>query len=181
MKKLFLIVVCIVQAACSSAPTATNNESIQDITAKPRSQEAIQKETPTDEERSCKHSDTEFRCVQYVRNYDADTVTFDIPNVPTVIGKEMPIRLFGIDAPEIKSSNECERTKAREAQHFVQQLLSTAKRIDLVDIGREKYFRLLAKIKIDGRDLTESLIQKGFGYAYYGETKQNVDWCKPLK
>ncbi|MBK8202473.1 MAG: thermonuclease family protein [Bdellovibrionales bacterium] len=69
----------------------------------------------------------------------------------------------------------------QHAKLFVQKLMVSAKRIDLVDVGREKYFRLLAKIKIDGKDLTSMLIQKGIGYAYYGETKKHVDWCKTLK
>ena len=50
----------------------------------------------------CKHDDTTFRCVEYVRNYDGDTITVNIPNTPPIIGIKMPIRISGIDTPEIK-------------------------------------------------------------------------------
>jgi endonuclease YncB( thermonuclease family) len=183
--RVVLISCLLMLSACASAPPqpcSQDSQPIQDISAKPRNQQDVEKDTPTEAETSCKHDDRTFRCVEYVRNYDADTVTFNIPNVPAIIGKEMPIRLFGIDVAEIKGSSRCEKEVAQQAKLFVQKVLMSAKRIDLVDVGREKYFRLLAKIRADGKDLTDMLIQKGFGYPYFGETKaKDVDWCRPLK
>lgn len=44
---------------------------------------------------------------QYLGNYDGDTVSFNIPNVPDVFGKNISVRVYGIDTPEKKSKNLC--------------------------------------------------------------------------
>lgn len=82
---------------------------------------------------------------------------------------------------EIKGATECEKAKAREARQFVQQTLQAAKRIDLVDLGKEKFGRILARVIYDGRDLNELLVKKGFAYRYFGERKVQRDWCRPLQ
>ena len=108
---------------------------------------------------SCTHDESNFRCVKYVRNYDADTVTFDIPNIHPLIGKEVAIRVNGVDAPEIKTKNKCEKAKAYHAKEVVGKLLKNAKRIDLENIQRGKFFRIIADIKIDGKSLTRYLLK----------------------
>ena len=42
-------------------------------------------------------------------------------------------------------------------------MLKQAGRIDLVDVGRGKYFRILASVVADGKDLAAILIEKGVG------------------
>jgi len=44
----------------------------------------------------------DFVGVQYVRAYDADTLTVNLKNLPSVFGEELGIRVAGIDAPEIR-------------------------------------------------------------------------------
>lgn len=60
----------------------------------------------------------------------------------------------------------------------MQQELSTSKIIILKDCKRDKYFRILARIDYDGKDLTTELLSRGYGYAYYGDTKKKIDYCK---
>lgn len=127
---------------------------------------------------SCKHDQTNFRCVKYVRNYDADTVTFNIPNVHPLIGKKINIRVSGVDTPEIRTKNKCEKEKGKYAKGLVTNLLKNAKRIDLENIKRGKYFRVVADIKIDGQYLSKYLLRNGLAYPYYGKTKKKLDWCK---
>lgn len=115
---------------------------------------------------------------QYIGNYDGDTVSFNIPNLPDVFGKDISVRLYGIDTPEKKSKNKCEKERAILVQKFVEQELSNAKVIILEDCKRDKYFRILAEINYDGKDLTTELLERGYGYAYYGDTKKKVDYCK---
>ena len=62
-------------------------------------------------EESCVHDDSSFRCVKYVKNYDADTITFNVPNVHPLIGKKINIRVLGVDTPEIRTKNKCENLK----------------------------------------------------------------------
>lgn len=129
-------------------------------------------------EQPCSHDASNFRCVKYVKNYDADTVTFDIPNVHPLIGNRINIRVSGVDTPEIRTKNTCEKSKGRDAKKIVANLLKHAKRIDLENVKRGKYFRVVADVKIDGQSLSYYLLKNGLAYAYDGGTKKKVDWCK---
>jgi micrococcal nuclease len=125
----------------------------------------------------CTHSRTAFRCVKYIRNYDGDTLTMEIPGVHPLLGEKIGVRVRGIDTPEIKGKRPCEKDSARNARKLVEAELKNAKRIDLVDIGRDKYFRIDADVIVDGRNLGELLIKNNLAYRYDGGTKQIIDWC----
>lgn len=127
----------------------------------------------------CKHDKSTFRCVKYARNYDADTITVSIPNIHKFFGEKISVRLFGVDAPEIKTKDKCEKRLAREAKEYVASVLSKSKRIDLVDVKKDKYFRLLSDVIIDGQSLRSLLFKHNYAYPYYGKTKRKVNWCKP--
>lgn len=129
----------------------------------------------------CKHDDSTFRCVEYVRNYDADTITFNVPGVHPIIGNKINVRVSGIDTPEVRTKNSCEKDKARNAKKLVANLLKNAKRIDLVNVKRDKYFRINADVVIDGKALSHYLLKNGLAYAYDGGTKPKVDWCKAVR
>lgn len=131
--------------------------------------------------KDCNHDATSFRCVEYVKNYDADTITFNIPSVHPLIGKQINVRVLGVDTPEVRTKNKCEKDKGRNAKRLVKSLLKQAKRIDLVNIKRGKYFRVVADVVIDGQSLSTYLLKNGLAYAYNGRTKAKVDWCKPLR
>lgn len=125
----------------------------------------------------CIHSEKAFRCVRYVKNYDADTITVDIPNVHPLIGKNISIRVRHIDAPEMKGSLPCEKEVSRMARNLVENLLKNAKVIDLENVDRDKYFRILADVMVDGKNLKEFLIKNNLAYSYDGGTKKKIDWC----
>ena len=42
---------------------------------------------------------------QIVDVYDGDTFKIDLPNMHPLFGKEIAIRLFGVDTPEIKGTS----------------------------------------------------------------------------
>lgn len=126
----------------------------------------------------CKHDAQTFRCVKYVKTHDGDTITVEIQNVPPIIGHNISVRVKGIDAPEISGSGACERQQARAAQELVQKSLSTAKRIDLANLQRDKYFRLLADVLVDGKSLKQIVMDAHLAYAYNGGTKQKINWCE---
>lgn len=129
-------------------------------------------------ETDCQHTPTRFNCVKYIKNYDGDTITFDIPGVHELLGKKIGVRVRDIDTAELKTKNPCEKQVARISQKLVENLLKNAKRIDLANIGRDKYFRIDADVLIDGRNLKDILIQQNLAYSYDGGTKPKVDWCK---
>lgn len=126
----------------------------------------------------CTHDANTFKCVQYVKNYDADTITFNIKNVHPIIGRNISVRVRHIDTPEIKSSSSCEKVAARTAQRLVESLLKNAKRIDITNVDKDKYFRLLGDVVVDGKLLSGLLLKNNLAYGYEGGKKESIDWCK---
>jgi endonuclease YncB( thermonuclease family) len=104
--------------------------------------------------------------------YDGDTLRVAIDNYPAIIGDNMPVRIFGIDTPELNSKDNQERAAAYRARNYLRSLLKGAKVIELRNIRREKYFRLLADVYADGQSVGELLLKKGYAVRYDGGTKQ---------
>ena len=67
----------------------------------------------------------------YVRNYDGDTITFNLPNLDPIIGKKIRVRLNGIDTPEIKGKCDKEKYDAEQAREMVEDILKDAENITL--------------------------------------------------
>lgn len=129
----------------------------------------------------CKHEEATFRCVRYLKAHDGDTITVEIPNVHPLIGHNISVRVNGIDTPEVSGHRACERQRAREAQELVQKTLSSAKRIDLANVQRDKYFRILADVLVDGKPLKQIVMDAKLAYEYHGKTKQKINWCEISK
>lgn len=129
----------------------------------------------------CLHDDTTFRCVKVLKNYDGDTLTVNIPNVPALIGKNISVRVSGIDTPEVKTKNRCEKEAGKIARNLVANTLKNAKTVELHNVQRDKYFRILADVMVDGRSLKEILLKNNLAYTYDGGTKKHPDWCKVLR
>jgi micrococcal nuclease len=128
---------------------------------------------------SCEHGPTHLRCVKYLKNYDGDTVTVNVPGVHPLLGKEISVRIHGIDTPEKSGKKPCEKERAREAQRLVENLLSRAGNIELRNIARDKYFRILADVYADGKSLSEALLKNKLAYPYDGGRKMaSVNWCR---
>lgn len=129
----------------------------------------------------CAHDDKTFRCVKVLKNYDGDTLTVNIPDVPVLIGKNISVRVFGIDTPEVKTKDRCEKEAGRIARNLVSTTLKNAKNVELHNVQRDKYFRILADVMVDGKSLKDILLKNNLAYAYDGGTKQHPDWCKSLR
>ncbi len=83
---------------------------------------------------------TDFTDVRYHTCYDGDTCTFSIPGVHVLFGGRIPVRIAGIDTPEIKGKCDQEKALAKEARDVVRGILQKAHRIDLLEAERGKYF-----------------------------------------
>lgn len=127
--------------------------------------------------KSCEHDVKTFRCVKFLKNYDGDTIDVFIPNVHPLLGEKIAVRVRGTDTAERKGKHPCEKDRAFAAQELVGKTMESAKRIDLTNIGRDKYFRILADVIADGRSLKDVIAEAGLGYAYNGGTKKAVNWC----
>lgn len=145
------------------------------VTSKPSNNTATTSAT-----NSCAHDEHTFRCVKYIRNYDADTITVDIPDTHPLIGKKIGIRVKHIDSAEMKGKLPCEKEAARTARKLVENLLKNAKRIDLENVQKDKYFRILADVRVDGVLIKDILIKNKLAYNYEGKTKEKINWCARL-
>jgi len=108
--------------------------------------------------------------------YDGDTFRVDIDVLPPIIGKNIPIRVNGVDTPEIRGKCQYENNLALEARDFVRDKLSNAKEIKLTNLQRGKYFRVVANVMVDGVSLERELLDNKLAYEYYGGKKLN--WCR---
>ena len=107
--------------------------------------------------------------------HDGDTILVSMDSVHPLIGNRISVRIRGIDTPEIMGRCTDERNRAYAAREFVKKTLTAAKVVTLRDVGRDKYFRVLADIDIDGADLGPLILEEGFGRPYAGGKKQT--WC----
>ena len=107
--------------------------------------------------------------------YDGDTFRVDIDSLPPIVGKNIPIRLNGIDTPEIRGKCQYEKDLALIARDFVRNKLANAKEIKLTKLQRGKYFRVVADVMIDGVSLEKELLENKLAYKYTGGKKSS--WC----
>ena len=115
-----------------------------------------------------------------MKNYDGDTITVQIPGVHPLLGDKISVRVLGIDTPEKNGKKACEKQKARVAQKLVENQLKQAKHIELRNVNRDKYFRILAEVWVDGRSLASLLIKNKLAYPYDGGRKpSSYNWCNP--
>ena len=64
----------------------------------------------------------------------------------------------------------------RAARRLVAAALLAGDKIELRNMRRGKYFRIVADVFIDGIDLAQLLITAGLARSYDGGTKS--EWCK---
>ena len=107
--------------------------------------------------------------------YDGDTFRVDIDSLPPIVGKNIAIRLNGVDTPEIQGKCQYEKDLALIARDFVRNKLANAKEIKLTKLQRGKYFRVVADVMIDGVSLEKELLENKLAYKYTGGKKSS--WC----
>ena len=107
--------------------------------------------------------------------YDGDTFRVDIDSLPPIVGKNIPIRLNGVDTPEIRGKCKYEKDLAIKARDFVRIKLANAKEIKLNNLQRGKYFRVVANVIVDGVSLEQELLDNELAYKYTGGKKSS--WC----
>ena len=107
--------------------------------------------------------------------YDGDTFRVNIDSLPPIVGKNIPIRVNGVDTPEIRGKCQYEKNLALEARDFVRAKLSNAKEIKLTNLQRGKYFRVVANVVVDGVSLEQELLDNKLAYEYDGGKK--LSWC----
>ena len=108
--------------------------------------------------------------------YDGDTFRVNIDSLPPIVGKNIAIRVNGVDTPEIRGKCQYEKNLALKARNFVRGRLANAKEIKLTNLQRGKYFRVVANVLVDGVSLERELLDNELAYEYSGGKK--LTWCK---
>lgn len=107
---------------------------------------------------------------------DGDTFRADIVGWSPIVAENIRVRVRGVDSPEIRGKCKQEKMLARKARSFIARLLWTAQSIELRAVERGKYFRLIADVVFDGRDLATALIESGHGRPAPEGKRHN--WCE---
>ena len=110
--------------------------------------------------------------------YDGDTFRVNIDSLPPIVGKNIAIRVNGVDTPEIRGKCQYEKILSLEARDFVRGKLANAKEIKLTNLQRGKYFRVVANVLVDGVSLEQELLDNELAYEYSGGKKLSALICK---
>lgn len=103
--------------------------------------------------------------------HDGDTFRCDVDPWQPIIGSRIAVRVNGVDTPEMNDTRPEIREKAIAAKQFVIGKLQSAKVIELRNVKRGKYFRIVADIYVDGKSLAEMLLDAGLARPYDGGKK----------
>ena len=104
--------------------------------------------------------------------YDGDTIKVNVNGWPAIIGNKISVRINGIDTPEMRDKREKIKYLANLARGFVERTLKDAKKVKLLNMQRDKYFRILADVEVDGDNLGDMLIIEKLAKSYDGGTKE---------
>ena len=103
--------------------------------------------------------------------YDGDTFRCDIKGIHPLLGHYISIRIGSIDTAEMRDKRPKVLALARAAKRFAVAELRGAHNIELRNVRRGKYFRIVADVYVDGENLGDLLIKKGLAHRYAGGKK----------
>lgn len=105
---------------------------------------------------------------------DGDTITIRCRD-----GLAGNARLIGFDTPETRDAGcAAEARQGHAAKHRLGKLLRDARQIEIEHRGRDRYDRLLLVLKVDGKNVGDTLIAEGLAVPYNGGKR--IDWCDRL-
>lgn len=114
-------------------------------------------------------SNSDYIVADLVSVHDGDTFTVNIRGWHPVVGNKMPVRIKGIDTPEITDDRPEIKEKAIQAKKLLKSSLDG--KIRLYRVSRDKYFRLNADVFVKGKDIGKILLESGLAKPYDGGTK----------
>lgn len=109
---------------------------------------------------------------------DGDSFKVNINEWPGIVGKSITVRINDVDTPEMRGKCPSEKMAAREAKQYTASSLRAAQSVELRNIKRGKYFRLIADVYVDNESLGESLIRANLARRYSGGKR--ASWCSEI-
>ncbi len=108
---------------------------------------------------SLAHADYGPYRAELIRVIDGDTIVVDVQIWPD-LRYRATVRLAGVNAPELRRGDECERAAARRAKAFVEAFLASGD-IVIDDVTPGRLGRMIAAVKSGARDLGQALLDAG--------------------
>lgn len=120
-----------------------------------------------------------------IRVYDGDTVYVDIDGLPPVFGKNIGVRIPGIDTPEMRVSvlipsekRKCLKEMGKAAKLYLYTFIMSGKEFVIVNPQRDKYFRINGDILVDDVSAKEYMLASPHARAYDGGFKEPWECTK---
>ena len=116
-----------------------------------------------------------YRIVEVI---DGDTVKFEAPFLPQVLGTTLNLRIEGIDTPESNYLAKCnaEKQLGIAAAKYTYATITNSSNNLIVLTKWDKYGgRVLGDVVVEGKRLSTLLVEKGYAVQYDGGTKPS--WC----
>ena len=126
----------------------------------------------------CNSQTENFYDWKVVKAIDGDTVEVEVDFLPVELGKNLSVRVYGVDTPEKgwRAENDHERKMGEQASIFTKNLLQNCKDTKIKVVSWDKYGgRVLGDVIIDGQSLRQLLLKNGYAREYYGDKKQSWD------
>ena len=117
--------------------------------------------------------------VRVIKVVDGDTVDVDIDLGFGVTLTDERVRIMGIDTPESRTRDKVEDLFGEAAKARLKELMKHgAKLITTEDRKGEdmkgKFGRILGDFKVDGKLVTDILVEEGHAVAYFGGSKEEI-------
>lgn len=96
--------------------------------------------------------------------YDGDTITVDIDLGFDVNMRSLKIRLYGINAPEVRGSTKLLGLSSRDALRA--RILDKDIVIRTIRDKQEKYGRWLGLLELDGENINDWLVKNNYAVVY---------------
>jgi micrococcal nuclease len=117
--------------------------------------------------------------VTVIKIVDGDTVDVDIDLGFGICLKDERVRIMGIDTPESRTRDKVEDLFGEAAKSRLKELMAEGgKLITTEDRKGEdmkgKFGRILGDFEIDGKRVTDIMIEEGHAVAYFGGSKEEI-------
>lgn len=117
----------------------------------------------------------EYKC-KVNRVVDGDTIDVSI-DLGFKIHHEARVRLYGIDAPESRTSDKEAKKYGIMSKEFLNNAVYGASEV-LIRTSKEdakgKFGRVLGSVIIDGVDINKLMVEKHLAVEYYGQNKTDI-------
>lgn len=114
-----------------------------------------------------------------LRVIDGDTVVIEAPYLPKPLKPELHLRILGVDTPEKDTRAKCdfENKLGHDATDFTKNAIDNSISYQIEISNWDKFGgRIDGDIIIDGKKLSQLLIDNKYAKEYHGEKKES--WCK---